>query len=347
MSTKPFERSPRRTKTSSMALAAAAAAPALAPITDLLSICDLGPQGVRALLDLAAAVKERPAEFAKALAGKQIVLIFEKPSLRTRVTFEAGMAALGGTSFFIDQRDVRLGVREPLRDVARNLERWVHGIVLRTFAQQTISEIARWAGIPVINGLSDLEHPCQALADYQTLEERFSDVRKVKLAYVGDGNNMAHSLLLAAACLGGDIRVATPTGYEPSETIITSAQQIAAQTGARLVLTNDPGDAVAGADAVYTDAWASMGQEEEAEARRKSFAPYQVNGKLMALAAPHAVFMHCLPAHRGEEVTDAVIESPQSIVFDQAENRLHAQKAILLTLLGGSPFRLPTRSAHA
>ena len=346
MSTKPFERSSRRTKTSSMALAAAAA-PALAPITDLISISDLGPQGVRALLDLAGAVKERPAEFAKALAGKQIVLIFEKPSLRTRVTFEAGMAALGGTSFFIDQRDVRLGVREPLRDVARNLERWVHGIVLRTFAHQTISEIARWAGIPVINGLSDLEHPCQALADYLTLEERFSDVRKVKLAYVGDGNNMANSLLLAAACLGGDIRVATPAGYEPSQTIVAAAQQIAAQTGARIVLTKDAADAVAGADAVYTDAWASMGQEDEAVARRKIFAPYQVNGKLMSLAAPHAVFMHCMPAHRGEEVTEAVFESPQSLVFDQAENRLHAQKAILLTLLGGGPFRLPTRSAHA
>jgi ornithine carbamoyltransferase len=219
--------------------------------------------------------------------------------------------------------------------------------VLRTFAQQTISEVARWAAIPVINGLSDLEHPCQALADYLTLEERFSDLRAVKLAYVGDGNNMAHSLLLAAACLGGDIRMATPAGYEPSAAIVASAMQIAAQTGAHVVLTKDPAAAVAGADAVYTDAWASMGQEDEAEARRTIFAPYQVNGRLMSLAAPHAAFMHCLPAHRGEEVTEAVFESPQSLVFDQAENRLHTQKAILLTLLGGSPFRLPTRSAHA
>ncbi len=314
--------------------------------TDLLSIADLGPQGVRAALELAALVKDRPADFRRALSGKQIVLIFEKPSLRTRLTFEAGIAALGGTSLFIDQCHLRLGVREPLCDVARNLERWVHGVVLRTFAHSTVTEMARWAGIPVINGLSDHEHPCQALADYLTLQEKFGDARKLKLAYVGDGNNVAHSLLLTAASLGSSIAIATPSGYEPNAAVISEARSLAAETGAQIELLHDPIAAVAQADAVYTDTWASMGQEDEAEARRALFAPYQVNDQLMAAAAPHALFLHCLPAHRGDEVTNDVIESPRSVVFDQAENRLHVQKAILLLLLGGA-LRLPTRSAHA
>jgi ornithine carbamoyltransferase len=274
-------------------------------------------------------------------------MFFEKPSLRTRLTFEAGMAGLGGTSIFVDQTASALGQRESLSDIARNLERWVNAIVLRTFEHSTVTRMAEDATVPVINGLSDLEHPCQALADFFTLQERVGDLRRARLAYVGDGNNVAHSLLLSAACLGSKIIVASPVGYEPKPEIVGRALVIAARTGASIEVTNDPLAAAAGADAVYTDVWASMGQEHEAADRRVIFAPYQVNENLMAVTAPHAVFMHCLPAHRGEEVTAGVMESPQSVVFDQAENRLHVQKAILLLLLGGASQRFPTRSAHA
>ncbi len=313
---------------------------------DLISTRDLGPQGVEAVLHLAELMKSRPSVFQRALAGKQMVMFFEKPSLRTRITFEAGMAGLGGTAIFVDQTQDRLGARETLGDVAHNLERWVDVIVLRTFAQETIEGMARYASVPVINALSDLEHPCQALADYFTLQERFGDLRNVTLAYVGDGNNVAHSLLLTCACLGSSIRVATPKGYEPNAKIVADAKKIAKHTGARIELFNDPRAAVAGVDAVYTDAWASMGQEQEAAQRAIIFQPYQVNRELMAEAAPHAAFMHCLPAHRGEEVTDEVMDSDNSIIFEQAENRLHVQKSILYLLLGGA-VRLPVRSAHA
>ena len=275
-----------------------------------------------------------------------MVMFFEKPSLRTRITFEAGMAGLGGSAIFVDQTQERLGARESLSDVAHNLERWVDVIVLRTFAQETIEGMARYASVPVINALSDLEHPCQALADYFTLQERFGDLRNITLAYVGDGNNVAHSLLLTSACLGSSIRIATPKGYEPNAKIVIDAKKIAKQTGARIELFTDPRAAVAGVDAVYTDAWASMGQEHEAAQRAAIFQPYQVNRELLAEAAPHAAFMHCLPAHRGEEVTDEVIDSENSVVFEQAENRLHVQKSILYLLLGGA-VRLPVRSAHA
>jgi ornithine carbamoyltransferase len=291
-------------------------------------------------------MKSRPADFHRALAGKQIVMFFEKPSLRTRLTFEAGMVSLGGTAMFVDQTHERIDARETLSDVAHNLERWVDLIVLRTFSQQTIAGMAQHASIPVINALSDLEHPCQALADYLTLLERFGDFKNRCLAYVGDGNNVAHSLLLTCACLGSSIRVATPEAYGPNPQIVAEARAIAAETGAEIQLLTDPHEAVAGADAIYTDAWTSMGQEKEERKRAQIFPPYQVNVDLMAEAAPHAVFMHCLPAHRGFEVTDAVIDSPQSVVFEQAENRLHVQKAILYLLLGGSD-RLPARSAHA
>jgi ornithine carbamoyltransferase len=233
-----------------------------------------------------------------------------------------------------------------LSDVAHNLERWVDLIVLRTYSQQTIEGMAEHAGVPVINALSDVEHPCQALADYLTLLERFGEVKDRCLAYVGDGNNVAHSLLLTCACLGSSIRVATPAGYAPNPQIVAAAREIAMETGAEIHLLTDPHEAVAGADAVYTDAWTSMGQEREEGKRAQVFPPYQVNAELMAEAAPHAVFMHCLPAHRGLEVTDAVIDSQQSVVFEQAENRLHVQKAILYLLLGGGD-RLPARSAHA
>ncbi len=313
---------------------------------DLISTRDLGPQGVEAVLHLAELMKSRPSVFQRSLAGKQMVMFFEKPSLRTRLTFEAGMTSLGGTSMFVDQTQSRLDARESLSDIAHNLERWVDVIVLRTFAQETIEGMASHASVPVINALSDLEHPCQALADYFTLTERFGDLRNITLAYVGDGNNMAHSLLLTCACVGSSIRLATPKGYEASVKIVADARKIAKQTGAQIEFLTEPHAAVAGVDAVYTDAWASMGQESEAEERAAIFKPYQVNAELMAEAAPDAAFMHCLPAHRGQEVTDDVMDSENSLVFEQAENRLHVQKAVLYVLLGGA-VRLPVRSAHA
>ena len=313
---------------------------------DLVSTRDLGPAGVDTVLHLAGIMKSRPADFQRALTGRQIVMFFEKPSLRTRLTFEAGMVGLGGTAMFVDQTHERIDAREKLSDVAHNLERWVDLIVLRTFSQQTIEGMAQHARVPVINALSDLEHPCQALADYLTLLERFGDAKGRSLAYVGDGNNVAHSLLLTCACLGSSIRVATPPGYAPNPQIVAAAREIAEETGAEIQLMTDPHEAVAGADAIYTDARASMGQEREADERAKIFPPYQANSNLMAEAASHAVFMHCLPAHRGFEVTDAVIDSQQSVVFEQAENRLHVQKAILFLLLGGGD-RLPARRAHA
>jgi ornithine carbamoyltransferase len=325
-------------------------APARVPNTfwgdDLVSTRDLGREGVAAVLHLAGIMKARPKNFRSALAGKQMAMFFEKPSLRTRLTFEAGMASLGGTTFFVDQTKERLDAREKLSDIAHNLERWVDAIVLRTFDQQTIEGMAVHASVPVINALSDSEHPCQALADYFTLQERFGNLKNVSLAYVGDGNNVAHSLLLTCACLGSTIRVATPEGYGPNKQVLADAQEIAEQTGAVIDVLCDPQAAVAGVDAVYTDAWASMGQEHEAEKRATIFPPYQMNEELVAGAAPHAVFMHCLPAHRGEEITDSVMDSERSIVFEQAENRMHVQKAILYLLLGGET-RLPARSAHA
>jgi ornithine carbamoyltransferase len=312
---------------------------------DLLSTRDLGPAGVDRVLNLAAMIKSRPADFRNSLTGKQMVMFFEKASLRTRLTFEAGMTALGGSAMFVDQTQERLGARETLSDVAHNLERWVDVIVLRTFSQATVEGIARHARIPVINALTDLEHPCQALADYFTLQERFGDLKSRCLAYIGDGNNVAHSLLLTCACLGSSIRIATPAGYEPNPQIVAAAREIAGETGAEIQLLTDPHDAVAGVDAIYTDAWVSMGQERETDERTRIFPPYQVNEELMTEAAPHAVFMHCLPAHRGLEVTDAVMDSEQSLIFEQAENRLHVQKAILYLLMGGAS-RLPARSAH-
>jgi len=314
--------------------------------SDLVSTRDLGPQGVEAVLHLAELMKSRPSVFQRALAGKQMVMFFEKPSLRTRLTFESGMVGLGGTAMFVDQSKNRLDAREKLSDIAHNLERWVDVIVLRTFSHETIEQMAQHASIPVINALSDLEHPCQALADYLTLQEHFGDLRKLTLAYVGDGNNVAHSLLLTCACLGSSIRIATPKGYSCNSQIVADAKKIAKQTGAKLDFLTDPHAAVAGVDAVYTDAWASMGQENQSAERSQIFPPYQVNRGLMSEASSHAVFMHCLPAHRGEEVTDEVMDGEHSVIFDQAENRLHVQKAILYLLLGGA-VRLPVRSAHA
>jgi ornithine carbamoyltransferase len=314
---------------------------------DLVSIHDLAPAEILQLFNLTSMLKQRPADFRSVLSGKQMVMFFEKPSLRTRLTFEAGMDSLGGSTFFVDQTSSRLNARESLYDIAHNLERWIDLIVLRTFSHAAVEEMATYAGVPVINALSELEHPCQALADFFTLQEHFGDLKKIHFAYVGDGNNMAHSLLLAGASMGAKVSMATPERFALNPVIVTMAKAIAEGTKATLRILTDPRKAVAGADAVYTDSWTSMGDEHEAEERAAVFAPYQVNAALMQLAKPQARFMHCLPAHRGCEVTDQVIDSLNSVVFDQAENRLHIQKAILVWLLGGGVGRFSTRSAHA
>jgi ornithine carbamoyltransferase len=284
-----------------------------------------------ALLDLTQQLKSNPGRFAKALAGRYITLLFEKPSLRTRLTFELAIKQLGGDAVLSAGP---IGDREPLKDVARNLDRWTNAIVARTFSQNTIDDLAYWSSVPVINALSDRFHPCQALADIFTLQERFGDLRGLKLAFVGDGNTVANSLMLSALRMGMNFSLATPAGYEPDAEIVAQAEALAAVAGGQLVITNDASEAVYGAQAVYTDVWASMGQEHEKEQRLADFAPYQVNAALFGQAAPDAIFLHCLPAKRGEEVADEVIESSQSAVFDQAENRLHVQKALLLMLIG-------------
>jgi len=309
---------------------------AVAPLTltkDLLTGMEWSPAQVRELFHLAADVKGHPDRYRGALAGRFLALIFEKPSLRTRVTFEVGISSLGGASVFLDHTESKLGQRESIPDVAKNLERWVQGIVARTFTQESIDALAENASIPVINALSDRYHPCQALSDFFTLEERFGSLRGLKLAYVGDGNNVCHSLLSIGARAGAQVRVATPAGYNPDSAVVSEAKRTARETRGKIEVCDSPEEAVAGAQAIYTDVWTSMGQEEEVAVREAAFAAYQVNEALFAQAAPDAVFMHCLPAHRGSEVSEAVIDSPCSIVFDQAENRLHMQKAILLTLL--------------
>jgi ornithine carbamoyltransferase len=291
---------------------------------------DFTADQVRAALDLGQQVKQTPQRFAAALKGRYLALLFEKPSLRTRMTFELAIKQLGGDCV---TQTGPIADREPLKDVARNLARWTDAIVARTFIQETVDELARWSGIPVVNALTDLYHPCQALADMLTLKEQFGRLKGLKLAFVGDGNNVAHSLLLACSRLGVNCTVATPAGYEPNASIVEQAREFAGASGARIELTNDPAAAVHSAHAVYTDVWTSMGQETEAKQRCEIFVPYQVNETLMAGARSDAVFMHCLPAKRGLEVTDEIMESAQSVAFDQAENRLHIQKAILLMLL--------------
>ncbi len=302
---------------------------------DMCSIADLSSAEVRAILKLGHDVKRNPREYRHALDAKQMVLMFEKASLRTRLSFETGINTMGGNAIFVDQTNSPLGERESIADVARNVERWVDVIVLRTYAHDTITEMAANSRVPVINALSDFEHPCQALADFMTLEEHFGSAAGLNFTYVGDGNNVCHSLMLTGAQLGANVTVATPRGYSPDIEIVTMAREMAEANGCEVRLLQDPQAAVEGADAVYTDVCVSMGFEHESTKRAPIFRPFQVNEALMAKAAPHAVFMHCLPARRNEEVTDAVLDSPQSIVFDQAENRLHAQKALLLLLLGG------------
>ncbi len=302
---------------------------------DLCSIADLSSAEVRAILKLGREVKRNPRDFRHALDAKQMVLMFEKASLRTRLAFETGINTMGGNAIFVDQTNSPLGERETIADVARNLERWVDVIVLRTYAHDTVTEMAANSRVPVINALSDFEHPCQALADFMALEEHFGSVTGLNFTYVGDGNNVCHSLMLAGAQLGANITVATPRGYSPDIEIVTIAREMAQANNCEVRLLQDPQAAAEGADAIYTDVCVSMGMEHESTKRAPIFRPFQVNEALMARAKTSAVFMHCLPARRNEEVTDAVIDSPQAIVFDQAENRLHAQKALLLLLLGG------------
>ncbi len=301
---------------------------------DLCSIADLSTDEVAAILALAHRVKAQPGAFRHALDAQQMVMFFEKASLRTRLTFEAAMNTTGGSAMFVDQTQSPLGERESLADMARNVERWVQAIVLRTYAHETITEMAQYATCPVINALSDHEHPCQALADFMTVEERFGSARGVRFAYVGDGNNVCHSLMLLAAQLGAHCTVGTPKNYAPKAEVVAQTRAIGNATGAEITLMQDAVAAVDGADAVYTDVVTSMGFEHEATKRAPIFKPYQVNEALMAHAKPNAAFMHCLPAHRNAEVTDAVFDGPNSVVFEQAENRMHVQKALLLLLLG-------------
>jgi ornithine carbamoyltransferase len=302
---------------------------------DMCSVADLFSAEVRAILKLGHDVKRNPREYRHALDAKQMVLMFEKASLRTRLSFETGINTMGGNAIFVDCTNSPLGEREAIADVARNVERWVDIIVLRTYAHDTIVEMAANSRVPVVNALSDFEHPCQALADFMTLEEHFGSVAGLNFTYVGDGNNVCHSLMLTGAQLGSNVTIATPRGYSPDIEIVTRAREIAAANGCEVRLLQDPQAAVEGADAVYTDVCVSMGFEHESTKRAPIFRPFQVNEALMGKAAPHAVFMHCLPARRNAEVTDAVLDGPQSIVFDQAENRMHCQKALLLLLLGG------------
>lgn len=300
---------------------------------DFISIHDLTTDEIYQIFELTKEMKSNPQKFSKSLEGKILALIFEKPSLRTRVSFEVGIRQLGGDAIYLSPSDIQMGKRESVYDVGKTLERMVDGIMIRTFGHDIVLELARAVKIPVINGLTDLLHPCQAMADYFTMLEKKGDLKNLKVVFVGDGNNVCHSLMFGAAKLGVNFWAATPKGYEPKKEIYNLAIEDAKSTGAKINITNDPEEAVKDADVVYTDVWASMGQESEAEVRKKIFQSYQVNKKLFSLAKPNALFMHCLPAHRGEEVTNDVIDSPNSVVFDEAENRLHVQKAIMYELM--------------
>jgi len=305
---------------------------------DFVSIRDFTPKEIRGLLGLALEIKHHPRLYQRSLEGKTLALIFEKPSLRTRVTFDVGIHQLGGFSIYLSPAEINLGKRESVYDVAKNLERMVQGIMIRTFAHEIVEDMAKIAHVPVVNGLTDYSHPCQAMADYMTMLEVKGRLRGLKVAFVGDGNNVAHSLLFAGAQLGADVWVATPGSFEPDGAAFSWAEQRSSETSGVCKVTNDPPEAVQDADVVYTDVWASMGREGEAEERKRVFRDFQVNERLFQLAKPDAIFMHCLPAHRGDEVTDEVIDSARSVVFQQAENRLHAQKAILLQLMKDVPL---------
>lgn len=299
---------------------------------DLLSIADLSAAEVGKILRQALLIKSRPAP--KSLSGKILALLFEKPSLRTRVSFEVAIHELGGYCLYLSPEEVGLGKREPASDVARVLSRYVDGMVVRTFAQETLQQLAKYSKVPVVNALSDFEHPCQALADILTILEKKGKLKGLNLAYIGDGNNVANSLLLAAAYMGLNFSIASPAGYEVSDDVLKMAKGFASESGSRISLTDKPEQAVKDADVVYTDVWTSMGQEAEAQKRRQAFAGYQVDSQLLSLAKKDAIFMHPLPAHHGEEVAVGILDDPRSVVFDQAENRLHAQKALLIEIYG-------------
>ncbi len=312
---------------------------------DLISIKDLAPKEIEELFDLAVKLKRNKSKFNRTLAGKTLALIFQKPSNRTRVSFEVGMYQLGGNSIYLSPGEINLGVRETVKDAAKTISRYVDGIVLRTFEHKNCLDMAAAASVPVINGLSDFSHPCQALADLFTIGEKFarfnrpcakpgSRFKGLTLAYIGDGNNVCNSLLFAAAKTGLNIAVAAPSGYEPDAGVVKEAKETAKETGSQIRVTQDPFSAVNGANAVYTDVWASMGQEEEIGKRKIIFKDFQINARLLTNAAPGVLVMHCLPAHRGEEITDEMMDSKNSVVFDQAENRMHIQKSILIKLLG-------------
>lgn len=302
---------------------------------DFLSIADWTSQELHELLELSETIKDYPANYAQFLHGSSIALIFEKQSLRTHVTFDVGVHQLGAHPVYLTQGDISLGKRESIYDTAKNLERWVDAVVVRTYAHQTCVDLAKHMRIPVINALTDYEHPCQAVGDFLTIKEHLGEFKGKKLVFVGDGNNVCHSLMLFAAKVGMDFIASTPRGYEPNPKVFKTASQEAKQNNSIVDIIHNPKEAVKHADVVYTDVWTSMGQEKEQEQRREAFKEFQVNAKLMSHAKHKALFMHCLPAHRGEEVTDDVMDSPQSVVFDQAENRLHTEKAIIVTLMSG------------
>ena len=308
------------------------------PVRSFLSIRDISAGEWDGLFELTRRVKSNPSTFASSLAGKSLAMIFQKSSTRTRVSFEVGMYQLGGRALFLSGSDLQLGRGETIADTAQVLSRYVDGIMVRTFAQGDVEELAEFGSIPVINGLTDLLHPCQAVADFFTLSEVFGDLKGRKLAYIGDGNNVVHSLLLGAPKAGMNIAVATPEGFEPDPRILEEARQDAEKVGVQIEMTHDPATAAMNASALYTDVWTSMGQEDDAERRKAALAGYRVDTALMSKARPEAVFLHCLPCHRGEEVSADVADGSQSRIFDEAENRLHIQKAILLWLMGGEPL---------
>ncbi len=303
---------------------------------DLLELDDYTPEEIQYLIDLAIELKrkQKNGEEYQPLKGKTIGLIFEKSSTRTRVSFEVGAFQLGAHALFLSKNDIQLGRGEIISDTAQVLSRYLDGIMIRTFGHHNVTDLAKYASVPVINGLSDLAHPCQVLADYQTIYEHKGQLKGLKLAYIGDGNNMAHSLMIGGAKLGVNVSIASPEGYTPDPAVVKASQEIAKESGAQIIVTHSPEEAVKDADVIYTDVWASMGFEEEQKVREAAFKNYQVDEKLAQLAKADYLFMHCLPAHRGEEVSEGVIDGKNSVIFDQAENRLHAQKALMAALMG-------------
>jgi len=300
---------------------------------DLISIRDLSAEEIGEIFSLTSRLKKNKARFSRALAGKSLALVFQKPSNRTRVSFEVGMYQLGGNSIYLSPDEINLGVREGIGDAAKTLSRYVDAIALRTYAHADVIKMAEYASVPVINGLSDFSHPCQALADLYTIKERFGSFKGITLAYIGDGNNVCNSLLFASARMGLNMHVAAPKGYAPAAAVLAGSEREAKKKNALIKLFHSPAEAAKNADILYTDVWASMGQEGQVKKRKEAFRGFQLNRQLLKLAKPKALIMHCLPAHRGQEITDEVIDSPNSVVFDQAENRMHAQKAVLLKLL--------------